>query len=165
MILVRGISLGLDEDQQKCYEMGLRRLKIPRSQVLEQRIVKRSVDARKKDHIRFTYTVGYVLKDESQVELSIDVGRTQEKPLVFEQGTQALSQRPVVVGFGPAGMFCALYLARQGYRPLVLERGEAVEQRMESIRPVSYTHLDVYKRQVSCYAKKEKVTQRRCFRR
>ncbi len=134
MILVRGISLGLDEDQQKCYEMGLRRLKIPRSQVLEQRIVKRSVDARKKDHIRFTYTVGYVLKDESQVELSIDVGSTQEKPLVFEQGTQALSQRPVVVGFGPAGMFCALYLARQGYRPLVLERGEAVEQRMESIR-------------------------------
>lgn len=85
MILVRGISLGLDEDQQKCYEMGLRRLKIPRSQVLEQRIVKRSVDARKKDHIRFTYTVGYVLKDESQVELSIDVGRTQEKPLVLSR--------------------------------------------------------------------------------
>ncbi len=134
MILVSGISLGLEEDQEKCYEIGLRRLGVSQSQVLEKRLVKRSVDARKKDQIRFAYTVGYTLRDETKVPLGPQVRRTQEQPLVFRKGPRPLANRPVVVGFGPAGMFCALYLARQGYRPLVLERGEAVEQRMEAIR-------------------------------
>lgn len=99
------------------------------------RILRRAVDARRPDDIRFVYTVGLFLSPKEEAALSerIPGAKTagEEAPaLVLPRGTRRLPARPVVAGFGPAGMFCALLLAERGLRPLVLERGAAMEERV-----------------------------------
>lgn len=94
---------------------------------------RRSIDARRKDNIIYVCSVSAkVSLDRKSAEKISANGRLrliadQNEPLVY--GTRKLSARPVIVGFGPAGMFCALELAKNGYAPLVLERGGSVSDR------------------------------------
>ena len=97
-------------------------------------VVRRAVDARKKPHITFVYTL-FLEVDQEQLlmkKLSRHKDITlmePEMPDPIVRGTMPMQHRPVVVGFGPAGMLAAFYLAREGYRPIVLERGQDVDQR------------------------------------
>ena len=97
-------------------------------------VVRRAVDARKKPHITFVYTLFLEVDQEQQVMKKLsrhkDITLMEpEMPDPIVHGTKPLQHRPVVVGFGPAGMLAAFYLAREGYRPIVLERGQDVDQR------------------------------------
>ncbi len=100
-------------------------------------IYRRSVDARRKDDIRFVYTI----LAESAAGMLCDKERlTSEgfrvdcvKEIEYEIGTEKSDYRPIVVGCGPAGMYCALVLAEQGYRPILIERGESLEHRISSV--------------------------------
>ena len=97
-------------------------------------VVRRAVDARKKPHITFVYTLFLEVDQEQQVmkKLSRHKDITLMEPEMPEPivcGAKPMQHRPVVVGFGPAGMLAAFYLAREGYRPIVLERGQDVDQR------------------------------------
>ena len=98
------------------------------------RIVRRSVDARKKDDIRFVYSVVFDLPDASSgraERLGAVKVRSNTPEAVF--GNEPLTDRPLICGFGPAGMFAALVLAENGYRPVVCERGPAPARRREKI--------------------------------
>ncbi|MBQ6621230.1 MAG: NAD(FAD)-utilizing dehydrogenase [Mogibacterium sp.] len=95
-----------------------------------------SVDARDKSEIRLVYTVDF------ELDRPLRIRKSQEKDLrqitgeersVPEPGTEPLSARPVIAGFGPAGIFAALELARLGYRPIVLERGACMADRIEDV--------------------------------
>lgn len=132
-ILVNDISVGLLEDQETRYQKALEKAGLRRSQTERLYTVKRSVDARRKDRIRFLYTVGLVVKEGTAVR--IGAGVTESRPVALDPvpGTTPMSGRPVIVGFGPAGMFCGLLLAQKGYRPLILERGEAMEERVKTV--------------------------------
>ncbi|MBE5957871.1 MAG: FAD-dependent oxidoreductase [Lachnospiraceae bacterium] len=102
----------------------------------ELEIVKRSIDARKKPEIYYVYSVLVKVKTfPKKILKNRDVTEIKEvrKYSFNEIGKEKLTNRPVVVGFGPAGMFCALMLAEYGYKPIVLERGMQVEERMEAI--------------------------------
>ncbi len=98
-------------------------------------VYKRSVDARKKNNIKLVYSV----RVDCEVPAGFDTeellrhGFSVIKDTQFDikHGTACMSHRPVVVGFGPAGMFCALMLAEQGYRPILIERGDDVDTRLE----------------------------------
>ena len=133
-IIVSNIQVGLGEAQELCFERARKKLGVPSSAVLKEYIVKRSVDARKKQDIRLVYSVGFQLEDERRIPLGTGVRRQEEAALDLGGPVETPKLRPVVVGFGPAGMFCALLLARHGCRPIVLERGEPVERRVETVQ-------------------------------
>ena len=101
-------------------------------------IKKRSIDARKKQELHFVYAIDVALNDkEEQRILSKAKGKVVPAPneeYVYQPtGTETLQHRPVVIGAGPAGLFCAYFLAMHGYAPLVLERGEPMEERIKRV--------------------------------
>lgn len=101
-------------------------------------LVKKSIDARKKNDIRYVYTVDVQVFEEKRLQtliqknqnLSIAVPVTYQFPAM---GDTMLTDRPVIIGTGPAGLFCGLMLARNGYRPILLERGASVEERERQV--------------------------------
>lgn len=99
-------------------------------------IYKKAVDARKKEQIYYVYSVDLELVDEERIVKRTPTNVTYVTPFKYEpavSGTAPLSHRPVVVGFGPSGIFASLLLARLGYRPIVLERGLDVDRRTEAV--------------------------------
>lgn len=102
-------------------------------------IVKRSIDARKKQEIFYNYCVEVSL-DKKREKKILEKGKqnqiTVAKKIVYNPqvtGKETLHKRPVIVGFGPAGMYCALMLARAGYCPIVIEQGSCVEKRRKDV--------------------------------
>ncbi len=106
------------------------------------RILRRSLDARHKPEIMYVYTIALETGLDRSRERRLcektrnrDIVPFEDTPYVFPAaGTQVLRHRPIVIGAGPAGLFCALLLAEQGYRPLLIERGRSVEDRAADIR-------------------------------
>jgi len=137
-IKINNISLSLDEDVRELKVKAARKLNLSEDKIQEVNILKESVDARKKDNIKFNYSLEVAAENEGQLVARLrdrDVllcKSDKKEEIIF--GDNKLTARPVVVGMGPAGMFAALELARNGYRPVVIERGEAVEQRSESVK-------------------------------
>ena len=100
------------------------------AEITEWKIVKESIDARDKKNIKWIYTIDF--ETEPKIQLSLPEGG--EQPYRFpKSGDAVLKERPVICGFGPAGMFCALLLAEAGYCPLVLERGKKAEERAADV--------------------------------
>lgn len=132
-VQVSNILLGLDDNQQNCYDIALGRLSIPASMVRDSFVVKRSVDARHRGRIQFNYTVGFHLEDGAQPSSQSGFRLVEPSRLEFSIGSESLSAPPVIVGFGPAGIFCGLHLARRGYRPIILERGGSMEERIAAV--------------------------------
>lgn len=98
------------------------------AQVTDWIIRRESIDARDKNNIRLVYTVDFKCDKKLKLEPAPDLKYQYPKPAL-----QPPKHRPIIVGFGPCGMFAALILAEMGYDPLVLERGRAMEQRVQDV--------------------------------
>lgn len=96
------------------------------------RIKKESIDARNRDNVCYVYTADFESDRKPRSKNVREVKGDEEKYIVPLPQVMP-EKRPVVTGFGPAGMFCALVLAEAGLRPLVIERGKAVEERLEDV--------------------------------
>lgn len=134
--IIRGISIPYNADPAEAESIAFKRLRSVGVRPTECKIYRRSVDARKKKDIRFVYSVLCRTADKPLPEPKLKkIDAVPEKsgipvPLF---GDEPLSESPVICGFGPAGMFCALLLAENGYAPIVCERGPCVKQRQEKI--------------------------------
>lgn len=136
MLRISQLKISIDEPVEKVKDLLLKKLKIQSSDLISYRIYKESIDARHRGEINFIYTVDAKVKNEAKllkrkiknVSLSPDLKYKDPQP-----GVKPMAHRPLVIGFGPAGMFSALLLAQMGYRPIVLERGQKVEERVKSI--------------------------------
>ncbi len=134
MIRLTELRLPLEHKPEALAAAVLRRLTLVPADLLDLRIHKRSPDARKKGAPQFVYGLDLALRDEAAV-LARFAGDPHVRPtpdMAYQFVAQAPQRdflRPVVVGFGPAGIFAALILAQSGFRPLVLERGRKVRER------------------------------------
>ena len=119
MIKIENIKLPVTAGFDEVYEECLKRAKIKRGSVKHFKILKKSLDARDKTDLKFVY--------------SAEISDRKEKEAVFTVPEYKGGGNTVITGFGPAGMFCALYLARAGYKPIVIERGLDADNRKKSL--------------------------------
>lgn len=145
MIRINQLKLKVTHDNAELEAAVCRILRISREQLLQYKIVKRSTDARKKDNIMYSYVVDASVANEAETlnrnKNNKEVTRSNEIEYVFPNfekdlkmaQRQKLKHSPVIIGTGPAGLFCGLMLARHGYKPVILERGECVEKRQKSV--------------------------------
>ena len=140
MIQIRQLKLMPGHSDRELTEKAARTLRIRPEEIASLRVVRQSIDARKKPEIRLIYTVDVKLVGarEEKVLLSCrknpDVGPAPEVRYRFpEPGKEILAERPLIIGTGPAGLFCGYLLAKAGYRPLLLERGADVESRTRRV--------------------------------
>lgn len=111
-------------------------LKIRETEILKLSIVKKSLDARKKPELFYIYTVDVTVREEQRILKNSRCAQAQsveEQPYCFPPCDQKPAERPIIVGMGPAGLFCAYFLAKAGFRPLVLERGREVDARQRDV--------------------------------
>ena len=137
MVRINEIKLALDEEEDLLPERAAKILKINKKYIKSYTIYKKSVDARKKDDVHFTYSLDVVITlDENQIVQKCKSPKVQiVKPYkyVMPENKRVSKFRPVVVGFGPAGMFAGLILAQAGLRPIILERGKDVDSRTADV--------------------------------
>ncbi|MEG1407144.1 MAG: hypothetical protein RSD23_04735, partial [Ruthenibacterium sp.] len=136
MIIVNEIRLPLEDGSDAAIQKALALLRLSQSDVRSVGLAKISVDARhSKPYL--VYTVAVQLET-LQAELAFgsfapNVSIANPRPFVLTHGKKRMRHRPIVCGLGPAGLFCALILAREGYRPIVLERGAEMSQRIAAV--------------------------------
>ena len=135
--LLSGISVSISENTDEiCNEARIRmKRKGLNSRSLHFRLYKRSVDARRRDDVRYVCTV--LIESEKAIPKET-AARVGLRELIAEEpgqghGTEPMGAPPLVVGMGPAGLFAALLLAENGYRPIIIDRGDAVADRVHAV--------------------------------
>lgn len=137
-IRINNIVLDIEDSMELIKEKAAKKLRIPKKYFKNFKILRESIDARKKDSIKFNYTVEVECDDEASIvqksgdkDVKLETVKYDDS---FKPGDKKLNYRPIIVGMGPAGMFAGLLMAEKGYRPIIIERGEKVEERTESVK-------------------------------
>ena len=138
MIRLREIAMPPEHNPAQLGFEAARMLKIQNSKVRQVRIVRRSIDARKKPDVKVVYTIDVAVDgNENKILKQSGCKRAAIAPVSYyklPKCTKMLEKRPVVIGFGPGGMFAALVLALAGQKPIILERGEDAASRHEKVQ-------------------------------
>lgn len=139
MLRVNQIKLRTVEQESLLPKKVAEILRVDKQDILSTRIVRQSIDARKKPEIFYTYSLDVEVKNEGKILAKFKgkenlVSKSDTVRYRFPaQGGKVQSHRPVIIGMGPAGLFCGYFLALHGYQPILLERGKAVEERKKDV--------------------------------
>lgn len=135
MILINNLHLPLNTNFDDLKQFVANELKININKIEKATLHRKSVDARKKDNVHFCCSVLFTLKSDElkAVKRSKNAVIYTDRKYIFKKCNKETENRPIVVGFGPAGMFAALTLSKAGLKPIVLERGSDVDTRTKEV--------------------------------
>lgn len=138
MLRVNQVKLPVEHSEAELRRKTAKTAGIREEQIKSLKIVRRSLDARKKPDLYYLYALDVEVSgnEENVVKRAKSINvqmRKEERYRLPEPGYENLKERPVIIGFGPAGMFCGLMLARSGYKPLILERGMDADSRAVTV--------------------------------
>ena len=132
MIRIKNIRVCPKENIDIKY-LASKKLKVNQHDIKDVTIHKMSIDARSKKMFAYVYDLDVTIDNENKY-VGKDVILVENEDYVLPQiGNNILSNRPIVVGAGPAGLFCTYMLAKYGYKPILIERGEKIEDRVKSV--------------------------------
>lgn len=137
MIRIQQLRVPLKHERVDILNKAAKLCRIPAKQIQKMEIVKQSVDARKKNEVCYVYTVDLFTDQEEKILKKVhDKNIMSTKRAIYHFPTPekgCVSSRPVIIGAGPAGLFCAYELAKAGMSPILLERGKSVEERQRDV--------------------------------
>lgn len=122
----------LEHEISDVYSKAVKKAGLDRNNIKNIHIHKKSVDARG-GNIKFIYSVSIGIESEKKVKYSDKVSKEEPFNLNIKPSRALSEERPVIAGFGPAGLFCAYLLAIYGYKPIVFEQGKAVSERKKDV--------------------------------
>ena len=130
MIRIKDIKIREDLLEEKVLEKALQKNRLQKEDVKKWYIYKKSIDARKKEDIFYNYTIDIELKDKNK-EKRFEKIEEYKMPEIKVKRTSKI--QPVIIGAGPAGLFSALIFVENGIKPILIERGKKVEDRVKDI--------------------------------
>lgn len=135
MLRINQIKLAPGHSDEELEQKIRKTLRLSKKEAFTYKIYKQSIDARKKPNVFYNYTVDVTISQEKRFLKGIkNVTLAENVPYQFpEHGNCELKNRPVIAGAGPAGLFCAWLLAKEGYHPILVERGAPVEERIKDV--------------------------------
>ena len=136
MIIVPDVRCSPDEDVRLAFERAAAELGLRGGEIKRTVLTRESVDARHR-RVSLLRSVGFELFGDESEKLKNCARARLAKPAAEPEhvhGSRKLASPPVIAGFGPAGMFAGLLLAREGYRPVILERGDSLDERTKRVR-------------------------------
>lgn len=136
MIRIQQLKLPVGHTKEELEQKLLKELKLSPEKLISYELRKQSIDARKKP-IQYVYTIDVQVKEEDRVLKRARNSKASRAEVHTYQlpkpGSRPLNHRPVIIGSGPAGLFCGLMLAKAGYCPVILERGKPAQERKNSV--------------------------------
>ena len=130
MLRINNIKIRKELKEKEVFEIAIKKHKVKKEDILDWNIERKSIDARKKEDVHYTYSINIKVKDESKY-------KKLEKIKQFEMPTIKIKNekttRPIIIGAGPAGLFAALILVQNNVKPIIIEQGQSIEKRKESV--------------------------------
>lgn len=130
MIRISNIKIYEDLDDNNLIDVVIKKFKIDKNDILEWHIVKKSIDARKKDNVHYNYSIDLKLKNENKYK---KFDKVKETSIPNIKANNLSSKKVVIVGSGPSGLFSALTLIQNGIKPIVIEQGSPVDEREKQV--------------------------------
>lgn len=130
MVRLSNIKIRKDMNEEELFEEIYKKYRINPKSVTEKRIIKKSIDARNKNDIFYNYTVEISCKNEGKIKNAQKVIETKDIVIEIKRKSNV---RPIIIGAGPAGLFSALTLVKNGIKPIVIEQGKNVDERKADV--------------------------------
>ena len=130
MLRLDNIKIYEDLSEEELFNKIIKKYNINKQDIIDIQIVKKSIDARDKKNVHYTYSIDIEVQDES---LYPNYKKIDKVPDPIINKLRNSNYRPIIIGAGPAGLFCALTLIDNGYKPIIIEQGSQVEERTNDV--------------------------------